>query len=98
MWDLTNFQRDLLYIIRSCEDPCGLEIKAELDAYYSEDINHARLYPNLETLIDLGLVAKAQSDGRTNVYSLTDRGIEAIRARRQWERSVLDTSPLTTSS
>lgn len=85
MHDLTGFQRDLLYVIAGREEPHGLAIKEELEDYYEKEIHHGRLYPNLDTLVDKGLVEKGQRDERTNVYMLTDRGRRALEARRKWE-------------
>ena len=85
MHDLTGFQRDLLYVIAGLDEPHGLAIKEELEDYYENDVNHGRLYPNLDTLVEKGLVEKGQIDRRTNSYSLTRRGRREIEARREWE-------------
>lgn len=85
MHDLTGFQRDLLYVIAGLGEPKGLAIKEELDEYYGEDINHGRLYPNLDAVVEKGLIQKGQKDNRTNAYSLTQRGQREIEARREWE-------------
>ncbi len=85
MHDLTGFQRDLLYVIVGGDRPHGLAIKDELEEYYGTEINHGRLYPNLDTLVEKGLVEKGQIDQRTNSYSLTQRGSREIEARREWE-------------
>jgi DNA-binding PadR family transcriptional regulator len=85
MHDLTGFQRDLLYIIGGLENPKGLAIKEELDDYYGTEINHGRLYPNLDTIVEKGLVDKGEKDERTNEYSLTTRGRRELEARREWE-------------
>ncbi len=45
MYDLTGFQRDLLYTIAGQDDPHGLAIKEELEDYYEKEIHHGRLYP-----------------------------------------------------
>lgn len=90
MYDLTGFQRDLLYVIGGRENPKGLAIKEELDEYYGQDINHGRLYPNLDVLVEKGLVEKGQKDQRTNSYILTDRGHREIDARREWENEHID--------
>jgi DNA-binding PadR family transcriptional regulator len=45
-------------------------------------IHHGRLYPNLDTLVDKGLVEKGQKDRRTNVYSITNRVQRELDARR----------------
>lgn len=85
MYDLTGFQRDLLYVIAGKDAPHGLAIEKELEAYYEQEVHHGRLYPNLDTLVDKGLVKKGQQDRRTNSYALTDRGRREIQARRDWE-------------
>ncbi|ELY68852.1 PadR family transcriptional regulator [Natrinema versiforme] len=85
MYDLTGFQRDLLYTIAGQDKPHGLAIKDELDQYYEKEIHHGRLYPNLDTLVDKGLVEKGTADRRTNFYTLTPRGRREIEARREWE-------------
>lgn len=85
MHDLTKFQRDLLYVISGFEEPYGLEIKGELEDYYESDINHGRLYPNLDDLVEKGFLEKGQKDRRTNSYSITKRGRRELEARREWE-------------
>ena len=79
MYDLTGFQRDLLYVIAGLEDPHGLAIKDELEDYYEKEIHHGRLYPNLDTLVEKGLIEKSQRDRRTNEYTTTRRGLERSR-------------------
>jgi PadR family transcriptional regulator, regulatory protein PadR len=85
MEDLTTFQRDVLYVIAGLEEPHGLAIKDELEEYYAKEVHHGQVYPNLDTLVDKGLVDKGQLDRRTNVYTLTKRARRAIEARREWE-------------
>lgn len=89
MNDLIAFQRDLLYIIAGLENPHGLAIAEELAEYYNKEIQHGRLYPNLDTLVDKGLVEKSREDGRTNSYSLTGRGRRELKAHREWEDQYL---------
>lgn len=89
MHDLTGFQRDLLYIIAGLDEPHGLALKAELEEYYDSEVHHGRLYPNLDTLVEKGLVEKGHADKRTNIYALTDRGRREIDARREWEARYL---------
>jgi PadR family transcriptional regulator PadR len=90
MYDLTGFQRDLLYVIAGKDQPHGLAIKDELEEYYEAEIHHGRLYPNLDTLVEKGLVEKGELDRRTNYYSLTRRGQREIEARRDWESQYVD--------
>ena len=85
MYDLTGFQRDLLYAIAGQDEPHGLAIKAELEDYYETKIHHGRLYPNLDTLVEKGLVEKGTIDRRTNSYAITQRGRREIESRRDWE-------------
>lgn len=88
MEDLTAFQRDLLYVTEGLENesaPHGLAIKERMDQDYSGEINHGRLYPNLDELVEKGLLEKGTIDKRTNSYSVTDRGRREVQARREWE-------------
>ena len=85
MHDLTGFQRDLLVVIAGLDEPHGLAIKEELEEYYESEVNHGRLYPNLDELVDKGLVKKGKKDRRTNAYYLTTRGERELDARQEWE-------------
>ncbi|ELY54267.1 PadR family transcriptional regulator [Natronococcus jeotgali] len=90
MDDLTGFQRDLLYVITGADQPSGQDIKDEVESYYSSEINHGRLYPNLDTLVNKGFVEKGELDRRTNYYAITDEGNTAIQERREWESQYVD--------
>lgn len=90
MDDLTGFQRDLLYVIAGAERPSGQDVKEEAEAYYSAEINHGRLYPNLDTLVNKELVEKGQLDRRTNFYEITEAGMQAITERREWENQYVE--------
>lgn len=83
MDDLTSFQRDLLDIASGLDEPHGLAIKDVIDGYYEQDINASRLYPNLDTLAEKGLLEIGTIDRRTNSYLVTQRGWREIEARRQ---------------
>jgi len=85
MYDLNAFQRDVLYAVAGLDGPNGLDVKTELEAYYAGEVHHGRLYPNLDTLAEKGLIEKGQVDDRTNEYRLTDRGHRELEARRKWE-------------
>ena len=90
MHDLTGFQRDILYVTAGLDEPHGLRIKEELEEYYESEIQHGRLYPNLDTLVEEGLLDKGEIDKRTNSYTVTDSGREVIEARAAWENQYLD--------
>ena len=81
--DLTAFQQTTLAVL--AEEPrYGLAIKRELEAYYDEEVNHGRLYPNLDDLVSMGLVEKSALDKRTNEYALTEEGYAAMTDLLEW--------------
>ncbi|EMA68822.1 PadR family transcriptional regulator [Halorubrum aidingense JCM 13560] len=82
--DLTAFQRDILRILDQENHQKGTSIKARLEAYYGIAVNHGRLYPNLDTLVDHGFVEKGERDRRTNDYALTDAARDALDRRDRW--------------
>jgi DNA-binding PadR family transcriptional regulator len=89
--DLTAFQQNILTIL--AEEPrYGLAVKRELEAYYGSEVNHGRLYPNLDDLVDEGLIDKSELDKRTNQYALTDAGHDVILGQIEWvlDRFVTD--------
>lgn len=85
MDDLTAFQRDILFVIAGQEKPHGLKIKDILEDYYDHEINHGRLYPNLDDLVAQELLNKGEKDKRTNWYTLSEQGLEILKDRRNWE-------------
>jgi DNA-binding PadR family transcriptional regulator len=91
LFELTSFQRDLLYVIAGADKPSGQEIKTELQSSMGE-ITHGRLYPNLDTLVERDYIDKGESDRRTNFYELTDKGRRGLRERREWENRYVDLS------
>jgi len=94
VYELTSFQRDILYCTAALDEPSGVQIRRELEEYSSTDVNHGRLYPNLDQLVEEGLLNKDQKDNRTNLYALTPLGKELIVERRQWEDDQLQATDL----
>lgn len=91
MFNLTAFQRDLLYTISSFSEPHGMKLKRSLQDHYDGTISNARLYDNLGELIERGLVRKGKLNDRANTYQITRQGLQVLRRRRQWEnRNVPD--------
>ena len=86
--DLTAFKRDILWTLFHEDDheAYGLHIKRQLETLYGEEVNHGRLYPNLDDLVEADLIAKSSLDKRTNNYTLTDRATQLLAARQAWER------------
>ncbi|RJX47885.1 helix-turn-helix transcriptional regulator [Halonotius pteroides] len=72
--ELNSFQRDLLYCIAGLDGSYGLGIKRAVEDYGNTEVNHGRLYLNLDTLVEKGYVAKSSIDDRTNSYELTPEG------------------------
>lgn len=83
---LSGFQRDVLYVLRHDGPLHGLGIKEGLVKYYGENVNHGQLYPNLDDLVQVGLIEKGTRDQRTNEYELTDTGREALENREAWQQ------------
>ncbi|WP_066385424.1 PadR family transcriptional regulator [Halalkalicoccus paucihalophilus] len=88
--ELTAFQQNILTVLAE-EPQYGLAIKRELEDYYDSEINHGRLYPNLDDLVQRGFVAKSELDKRTNQYKLTDEGYALLLGELNWRFSKLIT-------
>lgn len=81
--ELTAFQQNILIVL--AEEPrYGLAIKRTLEEYYGTEVNHGRLYPNLDDLVEIGLVKKSELDKRTNQYELTEAGRDALLEQFSW--------------
>lgn len=87
--DLTAFQRDVLAVLATLEEPNGSTVLSTVEDLYGCDINNGRLYPNLGELADAGLVAKGELDGRSNYYRLTDAGRDRLAADLRWRADAL---------
>jgi DNA-binding PadR family transcriptional regulator len=83
-FELTGFQRDLLYVIAGSDQPSGQTVRRKLEDHI-DNVNHGRLYPNLDTLVECGLVEKGDLDQRTNYYEVTKNGEQLLARRREWE-------------
>jgi len=84
---LSGFKRDVIVAAlrrggspgAAPEDrPYGLGIKRELEIMRDVEVNHGRLYPNLDDLVDAGLMSKGERDKRTNTYHVTEAGVDAF--------------------
>lgn len=91
MFDLTGFQRDLIYVVASLDRPSGQDLMVELSNHV-DGVNHGRLYPNLDVLAGAGYIEKGEKNRRTNYYEITDEGRVLLRERRRWENSLVDVS------
>lgn len=61
-------------------NPSGQEVLNEIVKEHEEynEVNHGRLYPNLDTLIEEDYVIRGQRDRRTNEYRMTKAGAQYI--------------------
>jgi len=85
--DLTGFRRDILWTLyHEGGAEYGLAIKRELEESGYGEVNHGRLYPNLDALVNRGLIEKSEIDARTNEYSLTESATSLLADRQSWER------------
>lgn len=87
---MTSFQRDILRVLLRLEEPYGLEIKESLEQMRDMKVNHGRLYPNLDKLVEGGYIEKGERDKRTNWYSLTEKGREAMSQYGQHDKLFKD--------
>lgn len=89
---LSAFQRDALRVIAQNDGCRGLKIKSVLTESYGEEINHGRLYPNLDEMADLGVIEKGEKaiDDRTNAYSVTPTGKRVLRDFEELYADALD--------
>jgi DNA-binding PadR family transcriptional regulator len=87
-FDLTGFQRDLLTVIAGCDQPSGQTIRREMEQHV-DNVNHGRLYPNLDTLVEHSLVEKGSQDQRTNYYEVTEAGEELLLDHQKWENQYI---------
>jgi len=83
--DLRLFHVEILRAValieRSGEECSGQAIKDRLDQWFGEEINHGRLYPNLDELVHGRVLEKGQINRRTNRYVLTDEGRAVLTER-----------------
>lgn len=88
--DLSLFQQEILYVLATGGRDYGLGIKDSLEDRYGEAVNHGRLYPNLDDLVDDGLIEMEALDKRTNEYFLTQAGKRLIRRDAQYRHGAAD--------
>ena len=86
MVELTAFQYTLLSAANDLVEPSGQDIRRHVDAgpFHPSPMNHGRLYPNLETIVRAGLVEKGEKNDRTNLYTITDDGKDALETRASY--------------
>ncbi|WP_092907941.1 helix-turn-helix transcriptional regulator [Halostagnicola kamekurae] len=87
---LSSFERNILFVLAKLGPSKGVVVKNELQNLYDQEINHGRLYPNLDDLVDVGYVDKSERDQRTNEYALTNKAQKALQTQLNWEKKCLE--------
>ena len=85
MAQTTAFKYEVLVAAAALDEPSGQDIRRWMEhnqnPTLTDHVNHGRLYPNLEKLVDDGLLKKGEQNKRTNYYVLTDAGRDQLAAR-----------------
>ena len=85
MAQTTAFKYEVLVAAAALDEPSGQDIRRWMEhnanPTLTDDVNHGRLYPNLDDLVEAGLLQKGEQDKRTNYYVLTDAGRDQLAAR-----------------
>ena len=92
-FELNNVERDLLFVVARFDGASGTDIRDTLETTQGRRVLSGRVYSNLDSLVERGLVAKERIDGRTNSYVVTDAGAEALRTLYRWQRPYLSERP-----
>ena len=87
-FDLNNSKRDLLVEIYQLDQPSGQDIRGRMKAEHGEDVKHGRLYPNLNDLVDLGLLDKGEQNLRSNYYQITNDGQRLVEDTARYFASI----------
>jgi len=91
-FDLNSSKRDLLVEIYQMDQPSGQDIRGRMKAEHNEDVDHGRLYPNLNDLVDLGLLDKGEQNLRSNYYQITNDGQRLVEDTIRYFESIGVTS------
>ena len=83
--EFIGFKRDILMILARSEPTHGRGLLDDLSSLRDEEVTGARLYPNLNALVDAGLVEKRENlhDYRSHEFRLADRGCQCLREHAQ---------------
>jgi DNA-binding PadR family transcriptional regulator len=98
--ELTGFQRDLLKTLagleRHSESVSGQDLCRQLEADGLTNVNHGRLYQNLDMLVEDGWVSKGKKDQRTNAYATTTAARESARRELQSWMAIFEREEIVT--
>ena len=88
-WLQSGRRRDLCTLLAALGEARGQELKSALESHYDERIEPRAFYGSLSALVDAGFVDK-QVDGLHDTYTLTDVGLERVRAYGSWVQACLE--------
>ncbi len=72
----------------------GQELAEEIAKRKGEKPSPGTIYPALKSLRDIGFIISEEKEGKTIVYSLTERGRNALRiAKRRFIRTFIGIFP-----
>lgn len=89
---LPDYRRDVLLALAHSGAANGHRIMDVLRALRGDDITDGGFYPNLNALVDYGLVEKRKNehDQRSHEYALSERGRETIREHMECVAGALE--------
>ena len=93
-FDLNASKRDLLVEIYQMDQPSGQDIRDRMEAEHGENVKHGRLYPNLDDLVDYGLIDKGEQNLRSNYYQITNDGRRLVEDTARYFESIGATNPV----
>ena len=98
--ELTGFQRDLLKtalrLAHENRHVSGQDIIREIERNREAKISYGRLYPNLDSLVEAGLLSKGSADQRTNDYQPTQLARESARRELQSWMAIFEREEIVT--
>jgi len=92
--DLRGMLGFLILFLLSKKSMHGQELADEIAKRKGEKPSPGTIYPALKSLREMGFISSEEKEGKTIVYSLTERGKNALRiAKRRFIRTFLGVFP-----
>ena len=92
--DMRGMLGFLILFLLSKEPMHGQEIAEEIARRKGEKPSPGTIYPALKNLREMGFISNEEKEGKTIVYTLTDRGKNALRvSKRRFIRTFLGVFP-----
>jgi DNA-binding PadR family transcriptional regulator len=92
--DMRGMLGFLILFLLSKKSMHGQELADEIAKRKGEKPSPGTIYPALKSLREMGFISSEEKEGKTIVYSLTERGKNALRfAKRRFIRTFLGVFP-----